>query len=105
MLLAANMQLLMVCDEIEAEVGCKAIESGAGNRCAKIERKPSGERRFLTLQEAAGELGCTRRFLEERIEDGEIRVFKPSTHFVRISRDEWNRWIEFYSHGGRHNPG
>ena len=57
-------------------------------------------RPFLTLAEAAEEIGCTRRFLESRIEDGELRVFKPSTRLVRIRRTELEKWIERYSFGG-----
>ncbi len=57
-------------------------------------------RPFLTLAEAAEEIGCTRRFLERRIEDGELRVFRPSTRLVRIRRTELEKWIERYSFGG-----
>jgi excisionase family DNA binding protein len=59
------------------------------------------ERQFLTLAEAAEEIGCTRRFLETRIEDGELRVFRPSTRLVRVRRAELERWIERYSFGGK----
>ena len=48
---------------------------------------------FLTLNEAAGWLGCTRRFLETRIDDGEIAVFHPSARLIRIRRTELERWI------------
>jgi excisionase family DNA binding protein len=58
------------------------------------------ERQFLTLAEAAEEIGCTRRFLETRIEDGELKVFRPSTRLVRIRRTELEKWIEWYSFGG-----
>ncbi len=58
-------------------------------------------RPFLTLAEAAEELGCTRRFLEGRIEDGELKIFKPSTRLIRIRRTELEKWIERYSFGGR----
>ena len=61
----------------------------------------SAERQFLTLAEAAEEIGCTRRFLETRIEDGEPRVFKPSTRLVRVRRAELEKWIERYSFGGK----
>lgn len=64
----------------------------------------AGERAFLSLDEAAREIGCTRRFLERRIEDGELTAFRPSARLVRVSRTELNRWIESYSHGGRQNP-
>ncbi len=57
-------------------------------------------RPFLTLAEAAEEIGCTRRFLERRIEDGELRVFRPSTRLIRIRRTELEKWIERYSFGG-----
>ena len=54
-------------------------------------------REFLTLQQASDELGCTRRFLEKRIEDGELATFKPSKRLVRLPRKELNRWIESYT--------
>jgi excisionase family DNA binding protein len=52
---------------------------------------------FLTIDQVAQEIGCTRRFLETRIKDGELRVFRPSARLVRIRRDELERWIEAYS--------
>ena len=58
-------------------------------------------REFLTLAEVAEEIGCTRRFLETRIEDGELKAFKPSARLVRIRRSELERWIEQYSFGGK----
>ena len=64
-----------------------------------------GERQFLSLNEAAQEIGCTRRFLERRIEDGEIAVFRPSARLVRIKRTELDRWIELYSFGGSRRGG
>ena len=65
------------------------------------EQNHASERAFLSLREAALEIGCTRRFLEKRIEDGEIAVFRPSRRLVRISRAELNRWIASYSQGGK----
>jgi excisionase family DNA binding protein len=62
--------------------------------------KPATERAFISLPEAAQQIGCTRRFLESRIADGEIKVFRPSTRLVRIARPELARWVESYSHGG-----
>jgi excisionase family DNA binding protein len=59
---------------------------------------------FVSLAEAAAQIGCTRRFLETRIEDGEIKVFRPSARLVRIERGELARWIESYSHGGQQTP-
>ena len=56
-----------------------------------------GPKEFLTLNDASAELGCSRRFLEKRIEDGEIRVTKPSSKMVRIRRKEWERWVESYT--------
>ena len=53
---------------------------------------------FLTLQEVSNEIGCTRRFIEKRIDDGEIATFKPSKRMVRIERREVDRWIEFYTY-------
>lgn len=55
---------------------------------------------FLTLNEAAREIGCTRRFLETRIEDGELTVFRPSRRLVRLKRAELDRWVESFSHKG-----
>ena len=55
---------------------------------------------FLSLSAAADEIGCTRRFLETRIEDGELKVFRPSARLVRIKRSEFERWVESYSKGG-----
>lgn len=52
---------------------------------------------FLSLNEAAAMLDCSRRFLEMRIEDGELRVFRPSKRLVRIKRTELDRWVESYS--------
>jgi len=54
-------------------------------------------REFLTLRQASDEIGCTRRFLEKRIEDGELATFKPSKRLVRLPRKELNRWIETYT--------
>jgi excisionase family DNA binding protein len=61
---------------------------------------PAKTRAFLTIAEAAAELGCTRRFLEMRIEDGELAVFRPSTRLVRIRRAELDRWVQAYTTGG-----
>jgi excisionase family DNA binding protein len=58
------------------------------------------DRAFLTVPEAAAEIPCSRRFLEKRIEDGEIAVFRPSRRLVRIKRTEFNRWVESYSAKG-----
>jgi len=52
---------------------------------------------FLSLADAAKQIGCTRRFLETRIEDGEISVFRPSKRLVRIKRTEFDRWVESFS--------
>jgi len=52
---------------------------------------------FLSPDQAAQELGVTRRFIDLRIEDGEIRICRPSSQVVRIRRSEWERWIESYS--------
>ena len=52
---------------------------------------------FLSLNEAAAILDCSRRFLEMRIEDGELNVFRPSKRLVRIKRSELDRWVESYS--------
>ena len=55
---------------------------------------------FLSLNQAAELIGCTRRFLEKRAEDGEIKLFRPSRKLVRVSREELNRWIETFSRKG-----
>ena len=52
---------------------------------------------FLSLNEAAALIDCSRRFLELRIEDGELNVFRPSKRLVRIKRSELDRWVESYS--------
>ena len=57
--------------------------------------------KFLSLKNAACELSCTRRFLERRIEAGELAVFRPSRKLVRVARTELDRWIASYSHGGK----
>lgn len=56
--------------------------------------------KFLTLAAVAEEIGCTRRFLETRIEDGELKVFRPSSGLIRVRRAELEKWIERYSFGG-----
>ncbi len=56
-------------------------------------------RAFLTLNEAADVLGCTRRFLEQRIRDGEIAIFHPSPRMIRIRHTELERWIAQFTHG------
>ncbi|KAB2638202.1 MAG: helix-turn-helix domain-containing protein [Verrucomicrobia bacterium] len=61
------------------------------------EPKQASERAYLSLSEAADQLGCTRRFLEKRIDDGEIARFAPSKRLVRIKRTELDRWIESYT--------
>ena len=53
---------------------------------------------FYTLDEAAEMISCTRQFLEGRIADGEIAVFRPSARMVRISKGELSRWIESFTH-------
>jgi excisionase family DNA binding protein len=55
------------------------------------------ERTFLTLPEAAAEIKSSRRFIELRIEDGELACFRPSKRLTRIKRTEWERWLESYS--------
>jgi excisionase family DNA binding protein len=62
-----------------------------------FEYKPASPREFLTLQQASEEIGCTRRFLEKRIEDGELAIFKPSKRLVRVRRHEFNRWVDSYT--------
>jgi excisionase family DNA binding protein len=62
------------------------------------------ERAFLSLPEAAQEISCTRRFLEKRIEDGEIAVFRPSKKIVRIERSEFKRWVAAYTARGTASP-
>lgn len=57
------------------------------------------QRAFLTLDEVASMIGCTRQFLETRIADGEIAVFRPSSRLIRIRRTELERWIESFTHG------
>jgi hypothetical protein len=52
---------------------------------------------FLTLPEAAAEIKASRRFIELRIEDGEIAVLRPSKRLTRIARSEWLRWLDSYT--------
>jgi excisionase family DNA binding protein len=52
---------------------------------------------FISIKDAAALLNCSRRFLEIRIEDGELKVFRPSKRLVRIKRSELDRWVERYS--------
>lgn len=59
--------------------------------------QPAPKAGFLSIAEAADEIGCTRRFLETRIEDGEIAVFKPSARLIRIRRSALEQWIETYT--------
>ena len=56
-----------------------------------------GLRSFLTLNEAATQLGCTRRFLETRIGDGELKVVRLSRRLVRIRVSDFDAWIESFS--------
>lgn len=79
----------------------KAIRLGNEFRFMKHSNEDAVDRQFLTLAEVAAMIGCTRRFLETRIEDGELKVFKPSTRLVRIRKAELEKWIEYYSFGGR----
>lgn len=55
------------------------------------------ERPFLTLPEAAAEIKASRRFIELRVEDGEIAVMRPSKRLTRIARSEWLRWLSSYT--------
>jgi excisionase family DNA binding protein len=61
-------------------------------------------RPFLTLDEVAAMLSCTRQFLETRIADGEIAVFRPSARMIRIRRTELERWIASFTHGANAQP-
>jgi len=79
----------------------KVIRLGIEVRFMKHPNEGTVDRQFLTLAEVAAMIGCTRRFLETRIEDGELKVFKPSTRLVRIRKAELEKWIELYSFGGR----
>ena len=65
-----------------------------------VDESVTAQRPFLTLAEGADEIGCTRRFLETRIADGELSVFRPSKRLVRIKRTEFERWVEAYSTKG-----
>lgn len=62
---------------------------------------PTPIKAFLSIAEAADEIGCTRRFIEKRIEDGEISVFRPSKRLVRIRRVDFERWVSEFSSTGR----
>ena len=54
---------------------------------------------FLTMNEAAALLSCTRRFLEDRIRAKELAIFHPSKRLIRIRRSDLDRWIALYTHG------
>jgi excisionase family DNA binding protein len=88
--------------------GCVLVErmSSTSDSITNDTPKFSAQRdgKFLSLKNAARELSCTRRFLERRIECGELAVFRPSRKLVRVSRDELDRWVASYSHGGHLNP-
>lgn len=56
-----------------------------------------GAKPYLSVDEAAQEIGVTRRFLETRINDHEIAVFKPSARLVRIRRVDLERWVEQFT--------
>ena len=58
------------------------------------------QKEFFTLRDAATHIGCTRRFLERRIDDGELSTFRPSRRLVRIKRTELERWIETFTRRG-----
>lgn len=57
----------------------------------------NGQKAFVSVAEAATEIGCTRRFLERRISDGEIAVFRPSKRLIRIRRSELEKWVETFT--------
>ena len=59
-----------------------------------------GVRTFMTVAEAAGRLGCTRRFLELRIADGELKIVRLSRRLVRIRVSDFDAWIESLSTKG-----
>lgn len=58
---------------------------------------PPAPKQYLSIDEAADELGVTRRFLETRINDGELAVFKPSARLVRIRRVDLEKWVEQFT--------
>lgn len=58
---------------------------------------PAATGGFVSIDQAADEIGCTRRFIERRIEDGELAVFRPSSRLVRIKRAELDRWVESFT--------
>jgi len=46
-----------------------------------------------TLKEAADVLHCTERFLRDQNTEGRIKFIKPSPVMVRISAEEFDRYI------------
>jgi excisionase family DNA binding protein len=78
----------------------KPTEPIESTTLAAPQTPPAFLKPFLTLAEAAGEIGCTRRFLETRIEDKELSVVRFSKRLVRIKRSEFNRWVEEFSTKG-----
>ena len=49
-------------------------------------------RGFLTIAEAAYELGASRRFLELEASRGRLRVLRLSPRLVRIRREDWLKY-------------
>lgn len=89
-------------EQVKAKTTMSTTTNTITNDTPKLPAQRDG--RFLSLKNAARELSCTRRFLERRIECGELAVFRPSRKLVRVSRDELDRWVASYSHGGHLNP-
>ena len=86
----------------------ESLKPTQGDPCRQSASLSVRARAFLSLVEAAQEISCTRRFIEKRIEDGEISVFRPSRRLVRIKRSEFDRWVESFSgnrKGGRTSQG
>lgn len=66
-----------------------------------IEKDP---KQFLTPKEVAEEVGCSRRYIDQCITEGLIKVFRPSNRIVRIRRSEMERWVEEFSSGNINPP-
>jgi excisionase family DNA binding protein len=81
----------------EANMGTQEpMNANQGNTPAAPNLQPE----FVNLSQAAQYIGSTRRFLELKIADQELKVFRPSRRLVRIRLTELERWIESYSSKG-----
>jgi excisionase family DNA binding protein len=65
------------------------------------------EPKYLSVEQAADELGVSKHYIYERTRKREIPVIElgnGSRPFQRIRREDFERWIESRTHSG-HPPG